>query len=191
MSISNSLGDRRTPPSLPARLSSRWLLGRQLAVLDQWPPPDEGVSEDPVLYRLNWAIKWHTLAYLQANRWYTAIKAVQIAAAATIPVLTAIGGDSFATKGWVAGLGGLVVVLEGIQQLKKYGQNALLWGQGKEALKRQHFLFKEKIQPYGEPNARELLAQRVEEVIGREVGKWAGTAVEVGTAKEQKTAANP
>ncbi len=35
------------------------------------------------------------------------------------------------TRGWIARLGALVVVLEGIQQLKKYAQNALLWVKGR------------------------------------------------------------
>jgi len=61
---------------------------------------------------------------------YTALKVIEISAAA-IPVLAATGGDSFMTRGWIARLGALVVVLEGIQQLKKYARNALLWVKGR------------------------------------------------------------
>jgi Protein of unknown function (DUF4231) len=156
--------------------SNRWMLGRQLADLDNWPSTDEKLGEptiDPALYRLNWSIKWHTLAHLQATRWYTAIKIFEIAAAAAIPVLTVTGGNSFGTRGWVAGLGALVVVLEGVQQLKKYAQNALLWGQGKEALKREYYLYEARVSPYGSADRETKLASRVEQIIGQEVAQWA------------------
>src|SRR5881296_480251 len=96
------------------RFSSHWLLGRQLSQLDEWPLTDNEVMEGTPLSRLNYAIRWHTLAHLQAKRWYTALKVLEIAAAAAIPVLAATDGEAFATKGWIAGLGALVVILEGI-----------------------------------------------------------------------------
>jgi hypothetical protein len=160
----------------PFGISKRWLLGRQLTDLDEWPPPckELGGDENQTLYRLDWSIKWHTLAHRQATRWYTGLKVIQISAAAIIPVFVAVGGDSFLTKGWVAGLGALVVILEGIQQLKKYASNALLWGQGKEALKQEYYLFKAQVSPYSGKEPEKVLAERMEQIIGREVGKWAG-----------------
>ena len=163
--------------------SGRWMLGWQLADLDNWPSTDEELGEptiEPALYRLNWSIKWHTLAHLQARRWYTVIKIIEIVAAAAIPVLTVTGGDSFGTRGWVAGLGALVVVLEGIQQLKKYAQNALLWGQGKEALKREYYLYQARVSPYNSAGRETRLASRVEQIIGQEVAQWAARNEENG-----------
>jgi hypothetical protein len=171
----------------------QWLLGRQLVDLDQWPPVTPGEQKTPeagnrdialttpeqaTLNRLNWSIQWHTLAERQARRWYTAIKAVQITAAAAIPVLTATGGGSAATRYLIAVLGALVVILEGIEQLKKYAQNALLWAQGKEALKHEYSLFRAQAGPYdglagGQRN--KLLATRTEQIIGQEVGRWAAS----------------
>jgi hypothetical protein len=170
-------GERRKRFSQLAKdFSDRWMLGRQLADLDNWPSTDENLGEpafDPALYRLNWSIRWHTLAHLQATRWYTGIKILEITAAAAIPVLTVTGGTSFGTRGWVAGLGALVVVLEGIQQLKKYAQNALLWGQGKEALKREYYLYVAGVSPYSSTDRETRLASRVEQIIGQEVAQWA------------------
>jgi hypothetical protein len=178
-------GDQAQPAPKPASrlaemrsgFADRWLLGWRLADLDNWPSKDERLGDpraDPALYRLNWSIKWHTMSHLQAKRWYTIIKILEIAAAAAIPVLTVTGGNSFATKGWVAGLGAFVVVLEGIQQLKKYAQNALLWGQGKEALKREYYLYKAHVSPYNNDADRQTrLAIRVEQIIGQEVAQWA------------------
>jgi len=158
------------------RFLGRWLLGKQLTELDNWELSEYKDQPTPTLYRLNWSINWHTKASLQAQRWYTVIKVIEISAAASIPVLAATGGDSFATKGWVAGLGALVVVLEGIQQLKKYAQNALLWGQGKEALKREYYLYKAQVAPYDSYDDRmneKILGNRVEQIIGQEVARWA------------------
>lgn len=160
-----------------ARIKERWLLGAQLFDLDDWPRKGDKEPESCVaIDRLNWSIQWHTLANRQAMRWYAGLKAIQISAAAAIPVLVAVGGNSSVSRGWIAGLGALIVVLEGIQQLKKYGQNGLLWAQGKEALKREYYLYQAKAYPYNQPdqpNCQQLLASRIEQIVGQEVTKWA------------------
>jgi hypothetical protein len=185
--------DEATPSGYWQRFSHQWLLGRQLIDIDQWPlkpkrqstlePGTQGTAAmtrelQTTLGRLDWSVQWHTLAELQAKRWYTAIKTVQIAAAAAIPVLTATGGGSVATRYLIAVLGALVVVLEGIEQLKKYAQNALLWAQGKEALKHEYYLFQAQAGPYAVDDGgqrNKLLAARIEQIIGQEVGRWAAS----------------
>ena len=185
-------GDEAASGRYWQRFSDQWLLGRQLIDIGQWPlKPTRQPALDPghhvpvaqteglqaTLGRLDWSVQWHTLAELQAKRWYAAIKTVQIAAAAAIPVLTATSGNSVATKYLIAALGALIVVLEGIQQLKKYAQNALLWAQGKEALKHEYFLFRAQAGPYAVDNDTrgKLLATRIEQIIGQEVGRWAAS----------------
>ena len=163
-------------PPWSKRFSKRWLLGRQLGLLDTWPRTNTDRNRDETLNRLNWAIEWHTLAHRQASRWYAGIKSTQIVASAAIPVMTVAGSDSALTRVLVAGLGSLVVALEGIQQLKKYGQNALLWGQGKEALIREFFYFEAAVNPYNltkEQDRKRVLAERIEQIVGQEVWKWA------------------
>ena len=153
---------------------STWRVGSQLDRLDQWPselPELENGSD--TIYRANWSIAWHTLAYRQATRWYNSLKVIEIVAAAAIPVLTGTAGFTQWSKVLVAVLGGLIVVLEGIQQLKKYGQNAILWGQGKEALKREYYLYRASAGPYSGRQPDEIFADRIEQIIGNEVGKWA------------------
>jgi hypothetical protein len=167
--------DGPEPSRGPARwFHRRWLLGQALVDLDDWPPKGRQQAEPSVtLDRLNWSIKWHTIANRQAMRWYKVFKIVQIAAAAAIPVITLAGGNSAITKGWIAGLGALIVVLEGIQQLKKYLENGLLWGQGKEALKREYYLYQAGVRPYDGRDRQQQLASRIEKIIGTEVAKWA------------------
>ena len=150
-----------------------WMLGPRLVRLDDWPRDDHVQGLPSTIARLNWSIEWHTLASRQAMRWYNSLKVAQISAAATIPILTATGGNSPGTKWVIAGLGALIVILEGIQQLKKYGQNGLLWAQGKEALKREYYLYQAQVPPYDKSNAQQSLARRIEQIIGKEVGNWA------------------
>jgi hypothetical protein len=155
----------------------RWRIGSQLSRLDRWPSDIEklrnGSSQNPTIYRANWSIAWHTLAYRQAMRWYNGLKVIQIVAAAAIPVLTGVGGNGQSFRILIAVLGGLIVILEGVQQLKKYGQNAVLWGQGKEALKREYYLYLAKAGPYSGNQPDKIFADRIEQIIGNEVGKWA------------------
>jgi len=180
-------------PSLFARIKKhiyqQWMLGSQLVALDHWPAHEEH-PYNPV-DRLNWSIKWHTLANRQAMRWYASLKVVEILAAAAIPLLTATVSSSPATKGLIAGLGALVVVVEGIQQLKKYLQNGLLWGQGKEALKREYYLYRAGANPYDNGHPQQLLASRVEQIVGQEVSKWADLAKGTGDSPDQHAATDP
>lgn len=165
-----------TEQHLP-RFLRKWRVGRQLERLDQWPSnlkKLQNEAENPTLYRANWSIEWHTLAYRQATRWYNSFKFIQITAAAAIPILTGVAGSAQWSKVLIACLGGLIVVLEGIQQLKKYGQNAVLWGQGKEALKREYYLYEAKAAPYDKNQPEQIFADRIEQIIGNEVQKWAG-----------------
>jgi Protein of unknown function (DUF4231) len=172
--------------------NQQWLLGRRLLALEHWPwPPKEATDqelEDPTLARLHWAIEWHTIAHRQADRWYKFLKAVGLAAGAAIPVITVIGGNALGWKAAVASLGALIVVLEGIQQLKKYGQNALLWAQGKESLKHEYYRFEARIGPSKEcsdEEAKRVLAERIEQIIGQEVSKWAEAQAEERSAQKQ------
>lgn len=163
----------KPPGKIWRQLWTRWMLGPQLTGLDDWPPTDHAPPASAPIDRLNWSIRWHTLASRQAMRWYNSLKVAQISAAAAIPVITASGANSPASKWLIASLGALIVVLEGIQQLKKYGQNGLLWAQGKEALKREYYLYQANVPPYDQADPAKILARRTEQIIGTEVSNWA------------------
>jgi hypothetical protein len=63
--------------------------------------------------------------------------------------------------------------LGGHPAAEKYLPNGLLWAQGKEALKREYYLYRAAAKPYNQGHADQLLALRVEQIIGQEVSKWA------------------
>lgn len=65
--------------------------------------------------------------------------------------------------------------------LKKYAQNGLLWAQGKEALKREYYLYQAKVYPYNQAHCQQLLANRIEQIVGQEVTKWADLSQDIRT----------
>lgn len=106
--------------------------------------------------------------------------AVQVAegrafiAAGTILVVAALQNADFGNVAWmVAGLGALVVILEGFQQLNQYQQNWINYRSTCEALKHEKFLHLANAGPYGDATgARTLLAERIEGLISQEHAKW-------------------
>jgi len=72
-----------------------------------------------------------------------------------------------------AGLGVLVVVLEGLQSLNQFHHNWITYRSTCEELKHEKFLWLAKAGPYAaSANPDVLLAERVESLISREHAKW-------------------
>ena len=71
-------------------------------------------------------------------------------------------------------LGGLIVVLEGIQQIFQPHYKWLKYRTANERLKREHHLYEAAAGPYEDsPDPMKLLAVRMEDVIAEEHTKWA------------------
>ncbi len=128
-------------------------------------------GSDPTEFRLESQIQWYDDRSASNKLWYEVLKATEIVAAAAIPVSVAIYSVSWLS----AGLGALVVVLEGIQQLKQLHATWLTYRSTCESLKHEKYLYLAKAGPYetaGNPHA--LLAARIEELVSREHAKWVG-----------------
>ena len=70
-------------------------------------------------------------------------------------------------------LGGLIVVVEGFQQLNQYQQNWMLYRSNAEALKHEKYLFLARAGPYvRSKDGVALLADRIEGLISQEHAKW-------------------
>ena len=69
--------------------------------------------EERVQTRLAEELRWYDARARNNQRWYRAIKVVQLVAAALVPVMAGIGASAWIT----GGLGSAIVVLEGVQQL--------------------------------------------------------------------------
>jgi hypothetical protein len=75
-----------------------------------------------------------------------------------------------------AGLGVLIAIIEGLQQLKQYHGNWISYRATAEALKHEQFLYLAKAGPYiAAEHPQSMLAERVESLITQEEGKWVST----------------
>lgn len=129
---------------------------------------------DPTSDRLDDQIRWYDTESTWNKRWYESLKAVELIAAASIPLAAVL-----APTPWIAAtLGVVVVVLESVLQLKQFHSNWISYRSTCESLKHEKYLFLGKAGPYAEaadPHA--LLATRVEELVSREHAKWVDTRV--------------
>jgi hypothetical protein len=69
--------------------------------------------------RLAEELRWYDARARDNQRWYRAIKVAQLVAAALVPVMAGMGVSAWIT----GGLGSLIVVLEGIQQLYQFQEH--------------------------------------------------------------------
>ena len=131
----------------------------------------------PAWERLEDQLDWYERKSRHHKLWYQCLKVAQIVIAAAIPVAAAAGASAT-----VAGaLGGVVVVLEGLQQLFQFQQNWVAYRVTAEALKREKFLCLAGAGPYESVERPEaLLARRVERIVAQEYGTWADTQRDSG-----------
>ncbi|HXJ67216.1 MAG TPA: DUF4231 domain-containing protein [Actinomycetota bacterium] len=136
-------------------------------------PPD-----DVTLERLEDQIRWYDKKSSDNQRRFKLLKALQLLAAAAIPVVATI--DLHAAV--AATLGGLVVVVEGFVQLNQYQQNWTSYRSTCEALKHEKYLFLAHAGPYAgaTDGGVPLLADRIEGLISQEHAKWVSAREESG-----------
>ncbi|MGI8959365.1 MAG: DUF4231 domain-containing protein [Bryobacteraceae bacterium] len=127
--------------------------------------------EEVTLARLEDQIDWYSRKSSLNQRRFKMMKGITIGSAAAIPVLTTTtipDGRYIA-----AGLGVLIAVMEGLQQLNQYNSNWTSYRGTSEALKHEKFLYLEKAGPYSAAqNPQAMLAERIESLISQEGSKW-------------------
>jgi hypothetical protein len=136
-------------------------------------------TNNPTYERLEDQITWYGDKSDFNHRRFKLIKGAQLLSAAAIPVVATL--DFHAAI--LAGLGALVVVLEGFQQLNQYQQNWSTFRSTAEALKHEKFLYLANAGPYR--HARHdipLLADRIEGLISQEHAKWISAREEAARA---------
>jgi len=142
-------------------------------------------AEQITLERLDDQIVWYGRKSQGAQRRYKWMKGMTIASAALIPVLTTAKLPHVTDV--AAGLGVLIAILEGIQQMNHYQANWASYRATSEALEREKFLYLGKANPYlGAANPQGMLAERVEALVSQENALWAST-----TAGKQETQNSP
>ena len=135
---------------------------------------DTGTSvtgSDITLARLEAQIAWYDRKSKANQRRFKVLKGITIISAAVIPVLSTAGiahGTQIA-----GGLGVLIAIVEGLQQLNQYQSNWATYRSTAESLKHEKYLFLAKAGPYlGAENALAMLAERIESQVSQENTKW-------------------
>jgi hypothetical protein len=122
-----------------------------------------------ILARLERQIDWYERVARQNNVGNKVCKVVGISTAAAIAVMAAAGSDAVL----VAGLGALVVVAQGVQEVFQFQANWVNFGRTKELLKRELALYQADAGPYARTTDPErLLAERTETVAATELDTW-------------------
>src|SRR5215218_3692968 len=140
---------------------------------EETPRVPEKVKEHVAWHRLNDQIEWYDRKSGSNQSWYKRLKLAQLVLAASIPVFSLVDVPWWR---WVtAVLGGLIVVVEGAQQLWQFNNLWISYRSTAEQLKHEKYLFLAFSGPYSGLNTDEALkhlAERVEEQVSTEHAKW-------------------
>jgi hypothetical protein len=123
---------------------------------------------DPTWERLEDQIEWYDGKSGHNQRLYKWLKLLEIAVAASLPVVAAVHSPVWVT----GGLAAVIVVLESVQHLYQYQQNWITYRSTAEALKHERYLYLAKAGPYADGDLRRQLAERLEGLISQEHAKW-------------------
>ena len=131
------------------------------------PPPD-----DPTWNRLEDQLTWYSTSSRKNQRYYKWLKLLEIAIAASLPVVTAVHSPVWVT----GGLAALIVILEGVQHLYQFQEHWITYRSTAEALKRERYLYLAGAGPYAGGDRHRILAERLEGVISQENAGWVASS---------------
>jgi len=137
--------------------------------MDTEHDPNIARAREITLARLEDQIDWYDRKSTSNRIWHMRFKIATLMSAAAIPFSAAIGAPAYVG----GGLGALVVIIEGLQQLFQFHNNWVAYRAACESLKHEKFLFFADAGPYaGTANPQRLLAERIEGLVSTETGKW-------------------
>jgi hypothetical protein len=144
----------------------------------------DAISTDVTMGRMEDQIAWYDRASGRDQRRYKMFKTATLVMAGLVPLLATLprGGQYVAA---VLGFG--ILVAEGTQQLHQYEQHWLQYRSTAEMLKHEKYLFLAAAGPYAEaPQARRLLAERVEALVSQEHAQWVAAQERSRKPEEKK-----
>lgn len=128
-------------------------------------------AQDVTLARLEDQISWYDHKSKVNQRRFKLMKGITIVSAAVIPVLST--APVAYGKEIAGGLGILIAIVEGLQQLNQYHSNWTTYRSTAESLKHEKYLFLARAGPYlGAENPFAMLAERIESQVSQENSKW-------------------
>jgi Protein of unknown function (DUF4231) len=130
--------------------------------------------------RLQDQLKWYGTKSRNNKRAYMGMKVLQLVAAALVPVVASVHAAVWVT----GGLGALVVVLEGIQQLGQFHANWINYRATAEELNHEKYLYLATSGPYEQAaDPKRVLAGRIESLMATEHTKWTSGRQQVLSAE--------
>jgi hypothetical protein len=132
-------------------------------------------TEDPTWERLEDQLNWYDRKSGENQRRYKWLKLLELAVAASLPVVAAVHSPVWVT----GGLAAVIVVLEGVQHLYQYQEHWITYRSTAEALKHERYLYLAKAGPYATEDRHSQLAERIEGLISQEHAKWTASHQEV------------
>jgi hypothetical protein len=143
------------------------------------PAPAAG---DPTWDRLEDQINWYDGKSGYNQRLYKWLKLLEIAVAASLPVVAAVHSPVWVT----GGLAAVIVVLEGVQHLYQFQQNWITYRSTAEALKHERYLYLAQAGPYTGEDRRRQLAETLEGLISQEHAKWTASQKAPATPTQER-----
>ena len=125
-------------------------------------------AEDPTSDRLEDQIRWYSRKSRENQRLYKWLKLLEIAVAASLPVVAAVHSPVWVT----GGLAAVVVVLEGAQHLYQFQERWITYRSTAEGLKHERYLYLAQAGPYAGDDRHRQLAERLEGLISQEHARW-------------------
>jgi hypothetical protein len=144
----------------------------------------DDLQRGPSWSRLESQIKWYEHKSASNKRNYAVLKVTQLVAAALVPVVASVHAAVWIT----GGLGALVVVLEGVQQLFQFEANWIGYRSTAEALNHERYLYLALGGNYArDSDPQRLLAEQTEALISVENTTWSSSrqqALDAGEAEK-------
>jgi hypothetical protein len=136
---------------------------------------------DVVSERLDDQINWYDKSASYNEHMFKRLRIATILVSSSIPLCAAFVKYTVIT----GGLGALIALFEGLQQLNQYHQNWITYRSTAEALKHEKYLFLSTAGSYAtSDNPRTLLAERVESLVSQEHSKWSAVSEQLTKDKQ-------
>jgi hypothetical protein len=163
--------------------------GRRMARREDGPDPVRPIEavpapapEDPTWDRLEDQIDWYDRKSGDNQRHYKRLKLLELAIAASLPVVAGVGSPVWLT----GGLASMIVVLEGTQHLYQFQEHWIGYRSTTEALKHERYLYLAKAGPYAGEDRHRQLAERLEGLISQEHAKWTASHQQARAHQEDR-----
>jgi hypothetical protein len=144
-------------------------------------------DQDYLSQRLDEQYNWLEKKAAWNQSRYKHLRMVEIAAAALIPALVALGLTGRAGEVASALLGIVIALSAGAMSLFKFHEKWVQYRSTAEQLKHERFLYDTQTGPYAGPERYAALVERVESILMKENAAWAKTFAPKSAKEEKET----